>query len=50
VKTRVSSGLIRRLASNQGLALQLAMAHTLHGDWRELFPTSSASTQSPPPT
>jgi predicted Zn-dependent peptidase len=37
VKTRVKAGLIRRLASNQGLALQLAMAYTLHGDWRELF-------------
>jgi len=37
VKTRVKAGLIRRLASNQGLALQFAMYHTLHGDWRELF-------------
>jgi predicted Zn-dependent peptidase len=37
VKTRVKAGLLRQLASNEGLALQLAMYHTLHGDWRALF-------------
>jgi predicted Zn-dependent peptidase len=37
VKTRVKAGLLRQLASNEGLALQLASYHTLHGDWRELF-------------
>lgn len=37
VKTRVKAGLLRRLESNAGLALQLAIAQTLDGDWRELF-------------
>jgi predicted Zn-dependent peptidase len=37
VKTRVKAGLIRGLASNSGLALNLANYHTLYGDWRELF-------------
>ncbi|HET7435785.1 MAG TPA: pitrilysin family protein [Thermoanaerobaculia bacterium] len=37
VKTRAKAGLLRRLDSNQGLALQLAMAQTLSGDWRDLF-------------
>jgi len=37
VKTRVKAGLIRQLASNSGLALQLASYQTLFGDWRELF-------------
>jgi len=37
VKTRVKAGLIRQLDSNQGLAMQLATAQTLYGDWRELF-------------
>jgi predicted Zn-dependent peptidase len=37
VKTRVKADLIRRLGSNSGLALQLAEAHTIYGDWRELF-------------
>jgi predicted Zn-dependent peptidase len=37
VKTRVKADLIRRLGNNSGLALQLAEAHTLYGDWRELF-------------
>jgi predicted Zn-dependent peptidase len=37
VKTRVKAGLLRQLDSNQGLALQLAMTHTINGDWRELF-------------
>lgn len=37
VKTRVKAGVLRQLASNEGLALQLASYHTLYGDWRELF-------------
>ncbi len=37
VKTRVKAGLIRQLTGNSGLALQFAIAHTLRGDWRELF-------------
>jgi predicted Zn-dependent peptidase len=37
VKTRVKAGLLRQLASNSGLALELASAQTLYGDWRELF-------------
>jgi predicted Zn-dependent peptidase len=37
VKTRVKADLVRRLGSNSGLALQLAEAQTLYGDWRELF-------------
>ena len=37
VKTRVKAGLVRQLASNSGLALQLASYQTLYGDWRELF-------------
>lgn len=37
VKTRVKAELIRRLGNNSGLALQLAEAQTLYGDWRELF-------------
>lgn len=37
VKTRVKAGLLRQLDSNSGLALQLATAQTLFGDWRELF-------------
>jgi predicted Zn-dependent peptidase len=37
VKTRVKAGLLRQLNSNSGLALQLAMYQTIHGDWRELF-------------
>ena len=37
VKTRVKAGLIRQLAGNSGLALQLASYQTLYGDWRELF-------------
>src|SRR5439155_18925420 len=37
VKTRVKAALIRQLENNQGLALQLATAQTLFGDWRELF-------------
>ncbi|HEX9163718.1 MAG TPA: pitrilysin family protein [Thermoanaerobaculia bacterium] len=37
VKTRVKAGLLRQLDSNSGMALQLATAQTLYGDWRELF-------------
>jgi predicted Zn-dependent peptidase len=37
VKTRVKAGLVRRLDSNSGLAMQLASYQTLHGDWRKLF-------------
>jgi predicted Zn-dependent peptidase len=36
-RTRAKADLIRSLASNQGLADQLADYQTLHGDWRELF-------------
>lgn len=37
VKTRVKANLVRQLANNSGLALQLASYQTLYGDWRELF-------------
>jgi predicted Zn-dependent peptidase len=37
VKTRAKAQLIRQLDSNDGLALQLALAQTILGDWRELF-------------
>lgn len=37
VKTRAKADLVRELASNSGLALQLASYQTLYGDWRELF-------------
>jgi predicted Zn-dependent peptidase len=37
VKTRVKAGLLRQLDNNSGLALQLAIAQTELGDWRELF-------------
>jgi predicted Zn-dependent peptidase len=37
VKTRAKAGLLRRLDSNGGLALQLAEYQTQTGDWRELF-------------
>jgi len=37
VKTRARADLIRRLASNQGLAIQLATYQARLGDWRELF-------------
>ena len=36
-KTRTKADLIRGLASNPGLAQQLAMYQTRYGDWRELF-------------
>ena len=37
IKTRAKASLLRQLDSNAGLALQLAMAETIRGDWRELF-------------
>ena len=37
VKTRAKAGLLRRLDSNAGLALQLAEYQMQTGDWRELF-------------
>ena len=37
IKTRAKASLLRQLDSNSGLALQLAMAETIYGDWRELF-------------
>jgi len=36
-KTRSRAGLIRRLASNAGLAQQLAFYEVVTGDWRNLF-------------
>jgi predicted Zn-dependent peptidase len=36
-KTRTKADLIRGLASNEGLAQQLAFYQTRYGDWRELF-------------
>ncbi|HUO24089.1 MAG TPA: pitrilysin family protein [Candidatus Aquilonibacter sp.] len=37
IKTRAKANLIRGLADNQGLAIQLATYQTRYGDWRELF-------------
>ncbi len=37
VKTRVKAALLRQLDNNSGLALNLALAQTELGDWRELF-------------
>jgi predicted Zn-dependent peptidase len=37
VKTRVKADLVRRLSSSSQLAVQIAEAQTLFGDWRELF-------------
>jgi len=37
VKTRAKADLIRGLADNQGLALQLGLNQARFGDWRELF-------------
>ncbi|HZP22644.1 MAG TPA: pitrilysin family protein [Terriglobales bacterium] len=36
-KTRTEADVIRGLASNEGLAEQLAIYQTRYGDWRELF-------------
>ncbi len=37
IKTRAKANLIRGLADNQGLALQLGIYQSRYGDWRELF-------------
>ena len=37
IKTRAKANLIRGLADNQGLALQLGVYQSRYGDWRELF-------------
>ncbi len=37
VKTRAKANLLRQLANNNGLALQLGTAQARFGDWRELF-------------
>jgi len=37
VKTRAKANLLRQLANNQGLAIQLAESQLRYGDWRELF-------------
>lgn len=37
VKTRAKANLLRQLANNQGLAIQLAENQLRYGDWRELF-------------
>jgi predicted Zn-dependent peptidase len=37
VKTRAKANLIRGLANNQGLAIQLATAQNRFGDWRQVF-------------
>ena len=37
IKTRTKANLIRGLADNQGLAMQLGTYETRYGDWRELF-------------
>ena len=37
VKTRSKAALLRSLANNQGLAINLAENQLKYGDWRELF-------------
>ncbi len=37
VRTRARANLIRRLADNEGLAVELGTAQALYGDWREIF-------------
>jgi predicted Zn-dependent peptidase len=37
IQTRAKANLIRGLADNEGLAIQLATSQTRYGDWRELF-------------
>jgi predicted Zn-dependent peptidase len=39
IKTRSKANLIRGLAENRGLAIQLATYQRRYGDWRELFRT-----------
>jgi predicted Zn-dependent peptidase len=36
-RTRAKADLIRQLGNNSGIAFQLSMNQTLHGDWRALF-------------
>jgi len=37
IKVRAKADLVRQLADNEGLALQLGTYESLFGDWRELF-------------
>lgn len=37
VKTRAKAALLRKLDNNQGLAVEMGIAESLFGDWRELF-------------
>jgi len=37
IRTRAKANLLRGLASNEGLAFQLALFQARYGDWRELF-------------
>lgn len=37
MKTRAKADLIRSLANNDGLALQLGQTQARYGDWREIF-------------
>ncbi|MFW6199827.1 MAG: M16 family metallopeptidase, partial [Gemmatimonadota bacterium] len=37
VRNQLEAGRIRRLASNMGLAFQLAVSESLYGDWRATF-------------
>jgi predicted Zn-dependent peptidase len=37
VKTRAKAALLRKLDNNQGLAVEMGVAQSLFGDWRELF-------------
>ncbi|HUS18410.1 MAG TPA: pitrilysin family protein [Terriglobales bacterium] len=37
IKTNAKADLLRGLADNQGLAIQLATAQVRYGDWREIF-------------
>jgi len=37
IKTRAKADLVRQLADNEGLALQLGTYESLFGDWRQLF-------------
>ena len=37
IRTRIKAGLVRGLADNPGLAIQLATTQARYGDWRELF-------------
>ena len=37
IRTRAKANLLRGLASNEGLAFQLALYQARYDDWRELF-------------